>query len=264
MLQLRTAATRSSCLAAAQRRTVHRSAQRVDPAMQKVAESVSHDISRYVQEDKRLLSEFETAREAGVAPGDVHGYMEVPGDSYKLARPEKGPLGFHVNELPLRVTDQWLQRPDLTEPEYSAALIHGRSVHEPVYHKPTHNIPVAAILFRSHHLDLLDVFTHFTVHAAAALGIPCCRPVPMPVRRRLWTVIKSPFIFKKSQENYERRIHSRSVKAWDAEPEVIDRWIGYLETHMIGGVGMRVTRWEHAPVGAGGLYMSVSEVWPFI
>ncbi|KAH8833518.1 hypothetical protein DL96DRAFT_1675956 [Flagelloscypha sp. PMI_526] len=221
--------------------------------MQSIAQGLSHDISRLVEEDERPVKEFDTAEELDMAPGDIQGFMEVPMEDYKLRRPRVGYTGYDVKDLPLRVTDEWLARDDLTETEFSAALIHGRSVHPPIYHPKTHGVPVASILFRSHHLEFLDMFTHFTVHAAGSLGIPCSKPSPCPVRRRLWTVIKSPFIYKKSQENFERRIHSRMVKAWDAHPEVIDRWIAYLETHMIGGVGMRVTRWEHAPVGAGAL-----------
>lgn len=41
------------------------------------------------------------------------------------------------------------------------------------------------------------------------------------------------------------------IKAWDAEPEVIDRWVKYLEKHSMGGVGIRVTKWERLPLGIG-------------
>ncbi|KAG5653881.1 hypothetical protein H0H81_009703 [Sphagnurus paluster] len=138
-----------------------------------------------------------------------------------------------------------------TEEQYAASLVHGRGIHLPHFHPRTHNIPVANIQFRSHHPRLLDLFTHFTTHAAAALGIPVSRVVCLPTKRTLWTVPRSPFAHKKSQENFERRVHKRAIKAWDADPEVVDRWCRYLRRHALGGVGMRVTQWQRMPLGVG-------------
>jgi small subunit ribosomal protein S10 len=41
------------------------------------------------------------------------------------------------------------------------------------------------------------------------------------------------------------------IKAWDADSEVVDRWCAYLRHHALGGVGMRITKWEHMPLGIG-------------
>lgn len=129
--------------------------------------------------------------------------------------------------------------------------MHGRGIHFPFFHPRTHDIPVANIHFRSHHPRLLDLFTHFATHAASSLGIPVSRVVFLPTKRTLWTVPRSPFAHKKSQENFERRVHKRAIKAWDADPEVVDRWCRYLRRHALGGVGMRVTKWERLPLGIG-------------
>ena len=56
---------------------------------------------------------------------------------------------------------------------------------------------------------------------------------------------------KKSQENFERRVHARAIKAFDADAEVVDRWVRYLEANALPGVGMRVVRWHRLPVGIG-------------
>ncbi|KAF8645388.1 hypothetical protein AX16_007890 [Volvariella volvacea WC 439] len=138
-----------------------------------------------------------------------------------------------------------------TEEQYAATLIHGRGIRPPIFHPRTHDIPVANIQFRSHHPRLLDLFTHFATHAAYSLGIPVSKPYYLPTKRTLWTVLRSPFAHKKSQENFERKVHKRGIKAWDADPEVVARWVQYLRRHALGGVGMRVTRWEHLPLGVG-------------
>lgn len=41
------------------------------------------------------------------------------------------------------------------------------------------------------------------------------------------------------------------MKAWDADPEVIDLWVRYLRRHALGGVGVRVVRWERVSIGEG-------------
>ncbi|KAK0461426.1 ribosomal protein S10 domain-containing protein [Desarmillaria tabescens] len=140
---------------------------------------------------------------------------------------------------------------EFTEREYASALIHGRSFHLPYYHPHTHSIPVASIQFRSHFPRLLDLFTHFASHAASSLAIPVSRVVMLPTQRSMWTVPRSPFAYKKSQENFERKVHKRMIKAWDADEEVVRRWILYLQRHNMGGVGMRTTVWERLPLGLG-------------
>ena len=137
------------------------------------------------------------------------------------------------------------------EPQWAAATVHGRSLYLPYQHARTYNIPVAMIHFRSFFPHLLDQFTHFASHSASALAIPVSRPVVVPTQRSLWTVLKGPFAHKKKQENFERKVHKRAIKAWDADPEVVERWVKYLENHAMGGVGMRVIKWERARVGVG-------------
>ncbi|OJA19364.1 hypothetical protein AZE42_00422 [Rhizopogon vesiculosus] len=139
----------------------------------------------------------------------------------------------------------------LTEEEFSSMIIHGRSVYPPLYHPRTHSVPVAQLQFRAYQHQFLDLYMHFVGHAAAALGIPISRPVYLPTQRSLWTVPRGPFVHKKSQENFERKVHKRAIKAWDADPEVVDRWVRYITRHAMPGVGLRVTQWKRAPLGIG-------------
>jgi small subunit ribosomal protein S10 len=137
------------------------------------------------------------------------------------------------------------------EAEYASSVVHGRGVNPAFYHPRTHNIPVAVLHFRSFTPKLLDLFTHFATHAASSLAIPVSRPVYLPTQRSLWTVPKGPFAHKKSQENFERKVHKRAIKAWDADDEVVGFWLKYLRQHMLAGVGMRSTIWQRVPVGIG-------------
>jgi len=116
------------------------------------------------------------------------------------------------------------------------------------FHAVTHGHPAALIHLRSHHLPLLNLFLHFAACAADALAIPLSRPVMLPRQRRLWTVPRSPFVHKKSQENFERIVHKRVLKAWDTNPQIIDLWEEYLKMHSLAGVGMRIVKWERLPL----------------
>jgi small subunit ribosomal protein S10 len=140
---------------------------------------------------------------------------------------------------------------DPDERQWHASIVHGRGILEAYRHPRTHGISVASIQFRAHRPESVQLASHFASHAAASLGIPLSGVVSLPTRRTLWTVPRGPFAHKKSQENFERRVHARAIKAFDADAEVIDRWVRYLEAHALPGVGMRVVRWHRLPVGIG-------------
>jgi ribosomal protein S10 len=124
-------------------------------------------------------------------------------------------------------------------------------VYPPYHHEPKWRIPVATITFKGYDSQALELFTHFSVHVASALGIPTSRVYALPKQRRLWTVLKSPFVFKKAQENFERITHSRGIKAWDADMEIVNVWMAMLRQHAMPGVGMRVVKWTRMEVGGG-------------
>jgi ribosomal protein S10 len=115
---------------------------------------------------------------------------------------------------------------------------------QPTTHPRTHSIPVASLHFRSYFPHLVDLQTHFVLHSAHFLGIPVSKPAHLPTQRTLITVLRGPFVHKKSQENWERKTHKRAIKVWDCDPALLKGWLAYLERHGVEGVGMRITRWE--------------------
>ncbi|KAG8891182.1 mitochondrial 37S ribosomal protein rsm10, partial [Tulasnella sp. 403] len=122
---------------------------------------------------------------------------------------------------------------ELNEPQIPYAF------QEPPVRSPTHNIPVATLHLRSHHVDRLRLFLHFALHAAYAMNIPCTHPTYLPTKRSLITVVKSPFIFKKTQENFEEKVHKRLVKIYDTHPLVLSQWLQYLQANAMAGVGIK-------------------------
>lgn len=171
----------------------------------------------------------------------------------RCARPMSGhPVPTEERSLQARPTiETEAKQTPLTEEDLASTVIRGRALWQPISHPKLQNVPVASLHFRSHHPFLLDLFLHFAQHSASALGIPVSGTIHLPTQRSMWTVIRGPFVHKKSQENFERRVHKRAIKAWDADSEVVTVWVKYLRKHMMSGVGMRVTRWERASVGIG-------------
>ena len=148
-------------------------------------------------------------------------------------------------------SEQALQQLKDQEEVLASTILHGRAAFEPNYLPIKYGYPAAVIHLRSYYASLIQLFSHFVAHSGTGLGIPLSPPTPLPKQRTLWTVPKGPFVHKKSQENFDRITHKRVIKAWDADPEVIEKWVRYLEAHAMAGVGMRVVRWERAPVGVG-------------
>jgi small subunit ribosomal protein S10 len=62
-------------------------------------------------------------------------------------------------------------------------------------------------------------------------------------------VPRSHFIFKKSQENFERVTLRRLIQIKDGNPETIELWLAYLRKHQYYGVGMKANMWEFGELG---------------
>ncbi|KAG0045153.1 mitochondrial 37S ribosomal protein rsm10 [Gryganskiella cystojenkinii] len=139
---------------------------------------------------------------------------------------------------------------DTTLPESMSPedrLVYG----EPIQIPTTHNITVAHLHLRSYLPQQLDFFTDFARRAAAALEMPCTGAIPLPVQTSKWTVNKSPFVHKKAQETFERKTHKRLLAIKDTHPEVVRRWVQFLNQNSIAGVGMKITTFEVEELGAG-------------
>lgn len=126
----------------------------------------------------------------------------------------------------------------------------------------THNHHVATLHLRANGpgetLENLQIFCDFALRAGYALGIPLSKPASLPTRTSLWTVPKGPFVHKKSQENFQRRVHKRVIKVWDSEVKVVEKWLHFLRIHCMNGIGMRVEVYRHFPLSIGSTLLAAS------
>ena len=119
----------------------------------------------------------------------------------------------------------------------------------PLRRKPTHGLPVCNLQMRSYSVRNLEFFADFAMRAAYYLQLPARGPVPLPRITERWTVPRSNFIFKKSQENFERKTLRRLIQIQDGHPDVVKAWLGYLERRCFYGVGLKANIWEHEGLG---------------
>lgn len=69
---------------------------------------------------------------------------------------------------------------------------------------------------------LLDVSMEEIVDTVKKTGATIMGPVPLPTRRELFTVLRSPHVDKKSREQFELKTHKRLVDIVDPTPKTID------------------------------------------
>lgn len=115
----------------------------------------------------------------------------------------------------------------------------------PLKRTPTHGIPVCDLQLRSYSVRNLELFADFCLRAAYYLNLPAKGPVPLPKITERWTVPKSNFVFKKSQENFERVTMRRLVQIQDGHPETVALWLAYIQKNRYYGVGLKANVFEH-------------------
>ena len=82
--------------------------------------------------------------------------------------------------------------------------------------------PRIRIRLRSYDHKLLDKSAEQIVDCARRTGANVCGPVPLPTRKRVYCVLRSPHVDKKSREHFETRIHKRLIDINDPTPTTAD------------------------------------------
>ena len=68
----------------------------------------------------------------------------------------------------------------------------------------------------------LDASAREIVDHAKRTSAKVAGPIPLPTRIERYTVLRSPFIDKKSREQFETRIHKRLIDIYDSNPQTVD------------------------------------------
>ncbi|OPL19927.1 MAG: 30S ribosomal protein S10 [Candidatus Aegiribacteria sp. MLS_C] len=75
------------------------------------------------------------------------------------------------------------------------------------------------IKLRAYDHRLLDRSATAIVRSVVKTGARVSGPIPLPTRRSVITVLRSPHVNKKSREQFEMKIHSRLIEIEDPNEE---------------------------------------------
>ncbi|MCF7832904.1 MAG: 30S ribosomal protein S10 [Candidatus Marinimicrobia bacterium] len=78
------------------------------------------------------------------------------------------------------------------------------------------------IALKSYDHNLLDKSTEKIVQRAKATGAVISGPIPLPTKRSVITVNRSPHVNKKSREQFQIKVHKRIVEILNTTTKTID------------------------------------------
>ncbi len=84
---------------------------------------------------------------------------------------------------------------------------------------------------------ILDQSAGEIVNTAQRTGAQVRGPIPLPTRIEKYTVLRSPFIDKKSREQFEIRTHKRVLDIVDPTPQTVD---ALMKLDLAAGVGVEI------------------------
>ena len=81
---------------------------------------------------------------------------------------------------------------------------------------------IVRLKLKSFDHKLLDVSMEEIVDTVKKTGATVLGPIPLPTKRELYTVLRSPFVNKKSREQFELKTHKRVLDIKDPTAKTID------------------------------------------
>ena len=79
------------------------------------------------------------------------------------------------------------------------------------------------IRLKAYDQRLLDRATQDIVETAKRTGARVVGPIPLPTKKEIFTVLRSPHVDKKSREQFESRTHLRLLDILNPTPDTIDK-----------------------------------------
>ena len=93
------------------------------------------------------------------------------------------------------------------------------------------------IRMKGYDFKLLDLSAGEIVDTAVRTGARVAGPIPLPTRIERYTVLRSPFIDKKSREQFEIRTHKRLIYISEPTAQTVD---ALSNLNMPAGVDIRI------------------------
>ncbi len=78
------------------------------------------------------------------------------------------------------------------------------------------------IKLKSFDHNLIDKSAEKIIKTVKSTGAVVAGPIPLPTRRTIYTVLRSPHVDKKSREQFETRIHKRLIDILSSSSKTVD------------------------------------------
>ena len=84
---------------------------------------------------------------------------------------------------------------------------------------------------------ILDKSTIEIVNTAKRTGAQIKGPIPLPTKKEIFTVLRSPHIDKKSREQFESRTHKRLIDIIEPTPQTVE---ALMKLDLASGVDVEI------------------------
>ncbi|HLC99414.1 MAG TPA: 30S ribosomal protein S10 [Patescibacteria group bacterium] len=78
------------------------------------------------------------------------------------------------------------------------------------------------IKIRSYDHKIIDQNARMIIETAERTGATIRGPIPLPTEKTRYTVLRSSFVHKNSQEHYEMRLHKRLIDIIGMTPKTVE------------------------------------------
>ena len=95
------------------------------------------------------------------------------------------------------------------------------------------------VRLRGFDVELVEQSAKSIVDTVVKAGAKVSGPVPLPTRINKITVLKSPFVNKKSREQFEMRTHKRLIDILDPTDKVME---ALMKLELPAGVDVEITQ----------------------
>ena len=93
------------------------------------------------------------------------------------------------------------------------------------------------IRLRAYDNKLLDVSAADIINTAKRTGAKVRGPIPLPTKKEIFTVLRSPHIDKKSREQSETRTHKRLIDILEPTPQTVE---ALMKLDLASGVDIEI------------------------
>ena len=78
------------------------------------------------------------------------------------------------------------------------------------------------IKLKSYDYNLVDKSAEKIVKTVKSTGAVVSGPIPLPTNKKIFTVLRSPHVNKKSREQFQTKTHKRLIEILNASPKTVD------------------------------------------